>query len=114
MNRDLFDVKMRWEADIWLPSASSPSASAPAAEHLRHNFQLVQPRVHRLFSFSENLDELGGALLILLGEECVSRPFVVAPASPPDPVNVVFVLHRVIVVHHKLDIVHVFKFVAIT
>ena len=47
-----------------------------------------------LFSFSENLDELGGALLILLGEECVSRPFVVAPASPPDPVKRTNCLYR--------------------
>ena len=40
-------------------------------------------------------------------EEGVAGPGVSLPASPPDPVDVVLAVARVVVVDHELDVIHV-------
>ena len=92
--------------------------------------------MHVLFGLLQHLDQVGGLLFVILGEERICNTFVVTTTSSTDsvfggsrkkdglvvgstmliqkkknsPVNVVFRAVRVIEIDHVLDVFHIYRF----
>lgn len=72
-----------------------------------HLGQLVQHRVHLLPRLGEHCYQIVGLLRVVGREERVRSACVGRASCAPDTVHVVLRRLRVVVVYHKLDVVHI-------
>lgn len=68
----------------------------------------MEPRIDHLASFDQNLDQVIGLGRVVVREKRERGALLLASSRAADSVHVVFRIVWIIVVDHKLNVVHIF------